>query len=61
MIVCLCRAVQERTVRAVIAQGTRTVEAVGAICGAGTDCGACCPMLTAMIAESTGASCRDRA
>ena len=61
MIVCLCRGVPERTIRTVIAQGTCTLEALGAICGAGTDCGACCPMLTSMIAERAGTSWSDRA
>lgn len=41
MILCVCRAVREREVEAVIAGGARTVREVGRACGAGVDCGAC--------------------
>jgi len=41
MIVCLCKGVSDRTVRLVIADGAKSVDAVGARCGAGTDCRSC--------------------
>jgi bacterioferritin-associated ferredoxin len=41
MYVCLCRAVCERRVGEAIGQGASTVEAVGQMTGAGTDCGGC--------------------
>lgn len=41
MVVCLCRGVRCNEVRRVIRAGAHTVEAVGAACGAGTDCGGC--------------------
>jgi len=55
MVVCLCHAVSDRAVRAAIAAGARTVKDVAEMCGAGTDCGACCPMLAQLVAESRGA------
>ena len=41
MILCLCKAVSEKTVRLVIAEGATTVDAVAARCGAGSDCRSC--------------------
>ncbi|HET6146533.1 MAG TPA: (2Fe-2S)-binding protein [Polyangia bacterium] len=41
MILCLCKGVSDRTVRLAIASGAQSVEAVGARCGAGTDCRSC--------------------
>lgn len=52
MIVCICRAVSDRTVRAAIAAGAATVKQVGQACGAGTCCGACRPQLYKLIADA---------
>ena len=41
MIVCVCHAVSDRAIRAVIADGAQTVRDVARRCSAGTDCGAC--------------------
>ncbi len=41
MIVCLCKGVSCGTVRQAIGEGARSVEEVGRVCGAGTDCGGC--------------------
>lgn len=42
MWVCLCRAVNSRTVcEAIHEGGARSVKEIGAICGAGTDCNKC--------------------
>lgn len=41
MIVCLCHPATERDVDACIRDGARSVEDIGAMCGAGQGCGAC--------------------
>jgi bacterioferritin-associated ferredoxin len=50
--VCSCRAVNDTTVRAVIAAGAATIEDIGARCGAGTDCGGCHETLERLLAEA---------
>ena len=57
MIVCSCRAVSDREVESAIARGASSVEAVGQLCGAGTDCGACHDELGDRIERSCGRSC----
>jgi bacterioferritin-associated ferredoxin len=51
MIVCICRRVSDRTVRAVIADGAVTLGDVASACGAGSGCGACCEQICEMIEE----------
>lgn len=51
MIVCHCRAVNERAVERAIDAGARSVEEVGARCGAGTHCGGCHPELERLLSE----------
>jgi bacterioferritin-associated ferredoxin len=41
MIVCICKRVSDRQVRAAVDDGACTVDAVGEACRAGTGCGAC--------------------
>ena len=41
MVVCHCRGVSDRQVRAAIDDGARTVAEVGARCGAAQECGGC--------------------
>ena len=41
MYVCICKGVSQAVVGQAIASGARTVDAVGAATGAGTDCGCC--------------------
>jgi len=41
MLVCLCHPATERDLDACIRDGARSVEAIGAMCGAGQGCGAC--------------------
>ena len=53
--VCSCRAVTDRTIRAAIASGARTVEDVGDRCGAGTSCGGCWPVLRELLDEQVPA------
>ncbi len=51
MIVCLCKAVNDRAVRAARDAGAETVEAIGAATGAGTACGCCRGTIAAILAE----------
>jgi bacterioferritin-associated ferredoxin len=52
MIICLCRAACEASVREVIAGGAATIEEITDMCGAGGDCGACCEMLGTLLEQS---------
>jgi bacterioferritin-associated ferredoxin len=52
MYVCSCRAVRERTVRAVIASGASTIEEVGIRCGAGSVCGGCHELIDELLAQA---------
>lgn len=54
MIVCVCRAVSDRTIRAAIAEGAKTVQQVSQACRAGDSCGACCPTISRMMTEAGG-------
>jgi bacterioferritin-associated ferredoxin len=49
MIVCLCRRVSDRTIRAAIREGAQTEERVAEMCGAGTCCGGCVPTISELI------------
>ena len=51
MFVCSCRAVTDRTIRAAIASGARTIDDVAARCGAGERCGGCWPALAELLDE----------
>ncbi len=55
MIVCLCEAVTDAAVRAARDAGARTVEAIGAATGAGTDCGSCREAIARILLEPAGA------
>jgi bacterioferritin-associated ferredoxin len=50
MIVCSCFAVCSREIEELVDEGIDTVAAVGAACGAGSDCGACRTQLAELIA-----------
>jgi bacterioferritin-associated ferredoxin len=41
MIICSCKATSDRTIHRLIREGNITLEALGALTGAGTDCGSC--------------------
>ncbi len=49
MIVCSCRAVSDRTVRAAIASGAESIDDVANRCGAGSRCGGCWPSLARLL------------
>ena len=51
MVVCSCRAVSDRAVRAAIDDGATSVEEVTARCAAASRCGGCSPTLERLIAE----------
>jgi len=49
MIVCLCRGVSEAVLQHVIEAGATSLRQIGDACGAGTDCGACCPLVKELL------------
>jgi bacterioferritin-associated ferredoxin len=49
VILCLCRAVSDQTVAAVIAAGADSLDQVERACGAGADCGVCAELLQALV------------
>lgn len=50
-IICACMTVGINTINAAIVDGARTVEAVGALTCAGTNCGSCKPEISALLAQ----------
>jgi bacterioferritin-associated ferredoxin len=58
MYVCSCRAVTDRTVKAAIASGARTIDDLAERCGAGGRCGGCWPALTELLQDSRPADQR---
>ena len=61
MFVCSCQAVTDRTIRAAIASGARTIDDVAERCGAGARCGGCWPVLAELLDEVRPAGERPRA
>jgi bacterioferritin-associated ferredoxin len=55
VVLCICRAVTEREIDAAVRAGARSVDAVAACCGAGTDCGACREAIAERIEDSCAA------
>lgn len=51
MLICHCKAVYERHVRAAIAEGACDEVAVARACGAGTGCGGCVPAISRLLGE----------
>jgi bacterioferritin-associated ferredoxin len=51
VIVCCCRAVSDRAIRSARDAGAATVEAIGAVTGAGTCCGCCKDAIARILAE----------
>lgn len=52
MLICHCKAVFERRVRAAIAAGARNEFDVAIACGAGTGCGGCVATITRLLREA---------
>ncbi len=53
--VCACMDVSRARIVEVIAQGCTSPEAIGAACGAGTQCGSCIPELRQLLTRHSGA------
>ena len=51
MLICSCKAVGARTVRAAIAAGASSIEEVGQRCGAGTDCSGCHVLIEELLVQ----------
>lgn len=51
MLVCHCKRVSDRTIRAAVQSGATCRGAVANACGAGTGCGGCVPMVERLITE----------
>ena len=49
MFVCSCQAVTDRTIKAAIASGARTIDDIATRCGAGARCGGCWPALAELL------------
>ena len=54
MIVCHCRAVSDRAIRASIRDGASTIDVVSAETGANTCCGGCEPTVARILEEELG-------
>jgi assimilatory nitrate reductase catalytic subunit len=48
-VVCACRGVRQAKIEAAIAEGCRTVDAIGEVTGAGASCGSCRPELARLL------------
>ena len=51
MLVCHCKRVRDREIRAAIERGARTRRDVGKACGAGTGCGGCSPAIDELLED----------
>jgi len=54
VIVCHCRAVSDRIIRAAIREGSSTLDEISAETGASTCCGGCEPTVSRILAEELG-------
>lgn len=53
MYVCHCKAVTDRTINGLIAEGCTTVSEIRRMCGASSRCGSCRPFIESQLAEGT--------
>lgn len=51
MIVCVCHAVSDRTLRQLLRRGARDAEELACRTGAGSSCGTCRPAITRLVEE----------
>ncbi|MEM9132318.1 MAG: (2Fe-2S)-binding protein [Actinomycetota bacterium] len=51
MVVCHCKAINDRVIRQLIAGGTETAAAITEHCGAGSDCGGCTDTIQFLLDE----------
>ena len=54
MLICSCRAVNDRSIRAAIQAGATTPQELAEMCGAGGECGGCVPALLELLDETSG-------
>jgi NAD(P)H-nitrite reductase large subunit len=54
VIVCHCRAVSDRTLRASIREGATTVDALREVTGASDCCGGCEPLVSEILGQELG-------
>ena len=54
MLVCHCRVVNDRRIRAEIDRGARDEVDIALACGAGTECGGCLPAVNRLLDECLG-------
>ena len=52
MWICLCKGVSDRQIRQAIRAGAATVEEIGRVTAAGTDCGKCLVAIRALLGEA---------
>lgn len=52
MLICHCRVVDDRTIRAAVLGGAGCPDEVASRCGAGSRCGGCRPAVLELIAEA---------
>jgi bacterioferritin-associated ferredoxin len=53
VLVCHCKVVTDREVQAAVSAGARDEFDVADTCGAGSVCGGCVPLITALLSEGT--------
>jgi bacterioferritin-associated ferredoxin len=51
LLVCHCQRICDRTIRASIQEGARSIKEVGKACGAGRGCGGCRPTIAELLVE----------
>ena len=51
MLVCHCKAINDRTIRQAVRSGAQTCRQVDRACAAGGNCGGCVPLIRAIIAS----------
>ncbi|MEQ1506236.1 MAG: (2Fe-2S)-binding protein [Myxococcota bacterium] len=61
MILCSCRAVSDRVIRRVVADGARSVREVARATGAGTCCGSCLRDVAAIVRAADRTEAADEA
>jgi len=54
VIVCHCRVVNHKDIEAAVDDGARSVPEVSDMCGVGTDCGGCLPVVAETVARRLG-------
>lgn len=52
VVVCHCRVVSDRAVRAAVSAGACDVDEVASLCGAGGACGGCVPTIEELLADA---------